>query len=207
MGLGLLVTLAVFVGTPSVAQTRPPEASFRRTGILMLGIETGVSHAFAEDRSSITATADPGGSLDLSLLWRSVPWVAVGLGLGFAGLPVRIPHASTAWVTSALAQARFLLPLQRVDLWADLGVGFGAMTQTVNFINADRVTMLGPSLAGGLGVDVFVHRHVSVGTAFRVMRIFTGQYCLDHECTKPGMGLDPGMVWRAVVSLTFHIPL
>jgi hypothetical protein len=178
-----------------------------RTGTLMLGLEVGVSHAFAEDRSSITATAKPGGSLDVSLLWRSVPWVAMGLQLGFAGLPVRVSNVSTVWATSALAQARFLLPIRRVDLWADLGVGFGALTQTVDFTNASRVTMLGPSLAVGLGVEVFVHRRVSVGTAFRIVRIFTGQYCLDDTCAPPGTGLDHGILWRAVLSLTYHVPV
>ena len=173
----------------------------------MLGIETGVSHTFAEDRSSITADAEPGGSLDLSVLWRGVKWVAVGLQLGFAGLPVPGPDASTAWVTSALVQARFMLPLQRLDLWADLGAGFGAITQKTDFVNAHRISMLGPSLAAGLGVDVFVHRHLSVGAAFRVVRVFTGQYCLDDVCAQPGLGLDPGVLWRAVLSFTYHVPV
>lgn len=191
----------------SLADARTSPGVKDRSPSLMLGLEAGVTHALAPDRSSITASAEPGGSLDLALLWRTVDWVAVGLGLGFAGLPVKASDADTAWVTSALILSRFLLPVGRVDVWAELGVGFGALTQTVRFINARRITMLGPGLAGGLGLDVFVHRRLSLGAAFRVLRIFPGQYCLDAECTPPGQGLDPGLLWRTVVTLTYHFPL
>ena len=200
------MVLVLLAPSQAMAQQRTEPASFPRSSALMIGLEAGVTHAFAEDRSSITASAEPGGSLDLSVLWRAVDWVAVGLQLGFAGLPVPGADASTAWVTSALVQTRFLLPIRRLDLWVDLGVGFGALTQTTEFINADRVTMLGPSLAAGLGLDVFVHPRLSVGAAFRIVRVFPGQYCVDGMCAQPGLGLDPGVLWRAVLSVTYYVP-
>ncbi len=201
VSLGVLLWIAPHT---AVAQTQSTTAPQRRTRVLMLSLETGVSHAVAADRSATTATAEPGGTLDLSLLYRPVPWVAMGLQLGFAALPVSMDNASTVWTTSALLQARLVAPVGRVDLWLGLGAGFGALTQAVTFINADRITTLGPSLAAGAGVDVFVHGRISVGAAFRVVRVFPGRYCLDDRCTRPGQGLDPGLLWRAVVSLTYH---
>jgi hypothetical protein len=175
--------------------------------VLLLSLEVGGGSRFAANRSALTADAPASGAVWLGALWRVAPWIAVGGRIGGGGLPTRSQDTEGVGVATAMWQTRLLFPLSRVDLWLDLALGFGALTQAVDFTNTQRVSQLGPALGVGVGADVFLRPDLSLGLGWRLLRPYPALHCLGSDCSPADEGLDPGLLWWVTVRLTYHFPL
>jgi hypothetical protein len=194
-------------GQPPGQPYAPPPGPYRRS--LILSLDVGASAMAAAGASGWYGDTGTGGGLYFSAIWRFIPYLGLGLNGGFSvvGSSSSLTDSNVLFGVVAL-ELRGFVPLGRMfDLWAGLGIGYGASSSGSDY------SVAGPALAVTLGFEWFVSRMFSVGLITRLYRMFPTKYCAwnttenERVCGSLPDNADTGVVWYFGVSGTYHLPL
>ena len=118
-----------------------------------------------------------GGGIFATVLWRFIPWLALGLHTGVSAMDAEYSDYSgnALYFALGMLEARGILPVGPFDFWGSLGVGYASAGQPLDAY--ETVTVSGPAMAVGLGIDWFLARTFSLGLVTRIYKMFPSEVC------------------------------
>ena len=175
---------------------------------LIVSLDFGAASFAGGGASSWVAST--GGGVYATVLWRFIPWLALGLHTGVSAMDAEYStySGSAMYFALGMLEARGILPLGPFDFWGSFGIGYASAGQALDAY--DTLTISGPAIGVGLGIDWFLARTFSLGLVTRIYRMFPSQECSDAlhgGCVDLSADSDPGVSWYAGLSVTWHYPL
>ncbi|MBQ4359998.1 MAG: hypothetical protein II767_07060 [Proteobacteria bacterium] len=139
--MAILLGLVMAFGNPTEA---------RAEGDWTLTSSASVLYQFSADCPGCEQSADLhfiGGMVDIQAEYRFVKWFGLGLDVGLGGMGHRfVSYPTEGWESKgstdyrhipyfmALLTVKFIAPLERADLWAELGAGIGIRDFSDHFV-------------------------------------------------------------------------
>lgn len=207
---------------PVYAPVKPkPRVWTRRSIILFFGLGGG---AFVrEDHYTLGEKLSANGGLDMGLLWRINPYVAIGptayIGGGVtndrffvrdAPDPDAIAETDGARLlyASVLLETRAILPVSRVDFWLGFGIGYTHISLDYKVGDEEtEVTIPSLGLRGTVGLDIFMSEKFTMGLTFSFIGTVPTKVCAQNaDCTKPADHNKPGLLWHLGLTFNWHLP-
>jgi hypothetical protein len=222
---GTAFQVAPAPGTPSVTGSGSGAAAplfltqekSRKKG-LMLALSIGVDGC----NDNWCEYVDPSANFKLEVLYRILPYAAIGLHGQFALLNPNTDHYF--WENAANSflgvEGRGIFPYRKLDAWIGLAFGWtrslGWSSETVlGHTVKSRGWMDAFGLAFGFGADYYVHKLIAVGLNFWLVKGFYEKACIwdsesnDKVCDDLSNAdkNDIGIVWSLAASATFFFSL
>ncbi len=191
----------------------PPQGIKSRGGphrrSLILSVDFGPS-AFASADGYVSDTATGFGGY-FTALWRIFPFFAIGVhgGVSVVGSNADYYDSGALLWAVGVVEARGFIPLGRLDVWGSFGVGYGSISQNYTDMSGydTNLSISGPAISAGMGVDYFFSRIFSMGVLGRIYKLVPTSYCDGDICGDIPAGENTGIAWYVGVSGTYHFPL
>lgn len=199
--------------TGAVYGTPPPPGVHRAmTGparrSLMVSLDFGAASFTGGGPAGPVSNTSTGGGLFATVLWRFIPWLAVGMHAGITAMDSDYIYAGdrTYFAVAAL-EARGILPLGPIDLWGSFGIGYGKAAKPLSGTYG-TVSVSGASVGGALGMDWFLARTFSLGLLGRIYKLAGTEYCdYNNQCGPITADAGTGVSWYVGMAVTWHYPL